>query len=48
MNSADFRKYLTKQLKECLFNKHNKHHALNRQSRPRAKDNIINPKLKGI
>jgi len=48
VNSKDFTKYLQEQLKKCLFDKHNKHHSLNRQSRPRAKDNIINPKLKGI
>ena len=48
MNERDFKKYLAEQLKQCLFNKHNSYSAKQRQSRPRAKDNIINPKLKGI
>ena len=48
MNSADFRKYISKQLKDYLYNKQSKYHAINRQSRPRAKENIINPKMKGI
>jgi hypothetical protein len=48
MNHIDFKKYLAEQLKKCLFDKHSKHHSSLRQSRPRAKDNIINPKMKGI
>lgn len=48
MDSKDFKKYLAEQLKSCLFNKQSDYVAKQRQSRPRAKDNIINPKLKGI
>lgn len=48
MDSKDFKRYIADQLKNCLFNKHSKYHSSQRQSRPRAKENIINPKMKGI
>lgn len=48
MDSKDFKRYIADQLKSYLFSKHNSYSAKQRQSRPRAKENIINPKMKGI
>jgi|TARA_E500000318_G_scaffold102126_1_gene106197 hypothetical protein len=48
MDSKDFKRYLAEQLKSYLFSKHSSYAVKQRQSRPRAKENIINPKMKGI
>ena len=48
MDYKDFKKYLQDQVKKTLSNSLSSYSAKLRNSRPRAKDNIINPKQKGI
>ncbi len=48
MDYKDFKKYLQDQVKRTLSNSLSSYSAKLRNSRPRAKDNIINPKQKGI
>jgi len=48
MDSKDFKLTIEKKIKEALQKGQSTYHFKNRQSRPRAQENIINPKLKGI
>jgi len=48
MDSKDFKKHIAQKLKETLSKEQSIYHFKQRQSRPRAQENIINPKLKGI
>lgn len=48
MDYKDFKKYLQQQVKKTLSDSLSSYSAKLRNSRPRAKDNIINPKQKGI
>jgi len=48
MDSKDFKRQLKEKLKETLSKSQSTYHFKQRQSRPRAKENIINPNLKGI
>ena len=48
MDSKDFKKHINEKLKEHFSKSQSKYHSKQRESRPRAKQNIINPKLKGI
>jgi hypothetical protein len=48
MDHKDFKRHLTEKLKETLSKSQSTYHFKQRQSRPRAKENIINPNLKGI
>ena len=48
MDSKDFKRHLKEKLKETLSKSQSTYHFKQRQSRPRAKENIINPNLKGI
>jgi len=48
MDSKDFKKHIAEQIKKNLFGNLSNYSAKNRNSRPRAKENIINPKQKGI
>ena len=48
MDSKDFKKHIAQKLKENLSKTQSTYHFKQRQSRPRAKENIISPNLKGI
>lgn len=48
MDYKDFKKYLEKQLKDTLAKEQSTHHSKSRNSRPRAKENVIAPHLKNI
>lgn len=48
MDSKDFKKHLNEKLKETLSKSQSTYHFKQRKSRPRAQENIINPKMKGI
>ena len=48
MDSKDFKLQIKNKLKDTLFKGQSTYHFKQRQSRPRAQENIINPKLKGI
>jgi len=48
MDYKDFKKYLQDQVKKTLSDSLSSYSAKLRNSRPRAKDNIINPKQQGI
>jgi len=48
MDSKDFKKYIAGKLKEAFSKNQSTYHSKQRNSRPRAKENIINPNLKGI
>lgn len=48
MDSKDFKKQISDKLKQSRQTAQLDYMFKNRNSRPRAKENIINPKLKGI
>ena len=48
MDSKDFKKHIKQQLSEAQKKAQATYHFKSRQSRPRAKENIIAPHLKNI